>query len=96
MQVHCTPTTEGRTMTETRQSQRGWFSRRREQRQAKRQARIERDFFEQEQATEPGGIYRSSRAYQHSGPATFFGGFGGGDGGGGGGGCGDGGGGGGC
>jgi hypothetical protein len=90
MQKHCTPTPEDRTMTESQQSKRGWFGGWREQRAAKRQQVRERKYFEHEQAGEPGGSYRGLSAYQHHGPAPFFGSFGGGDGGGGG--CGDGGG----
>jgi len=76
-------------MTESQQPKRGWLRSWREQRDAKRQQALERERFDHEQAGKPGGTYRRSSAYQHSGPATFFGGFGGGDGGGG---CGDGGG----
>ena len=84
-------------MTESQQSQRGWFSSWREQRAAKRQEAVERARFDREHDSEHGGPYRRrGRASQHSGAAMWFGsgGFGG-DGGGGG--CGgDGGGGGGC
>ena len=79
-------------MTESQQSKRGWFSGWREQREAKRQQVRERKHFEHERASEPGGTYSRVGAYQHAGPAPFFGSFGGGGGDGGGGGCGDGGG----
>jgi len=79
-------------MTKSPQSkQQGWFKGWREQRRAVNQARLEREHFAIEQADEPGGVGRRARAYQHSGSAPFFGGFGGdgggcgGDGGGGGG-----------
>ena len=75
-------------MTEPEQSQRGWLRTWREGRRAKRQQFVERERFEHEQADEPGGMYRSSSPYQHSGPITYASGFGGdgcgGDGGGGG------------
>ena len=89
-------------MTESRQSKRGWFEAWREQRRAGHRERLEhqehlerleRADFDSERAG-PGGMFRRSSAYQHGGPAPFFGGFGGGDGGGGG--CGGDGGGGGC
>jgi len=80
-------------MSDPRQTQdtpaRSW----RERRQAKRQARLEREFFDAERASGPDrdSIHRSSSAYTHTGPVSFWAGFGGG-GDGGGGGCGDGGG----
>jgi uncharacterized membrane protein len=60
----------------------------RERRQAKRQQRFEREFFDAERTSGPDqdSIYRSSSAYTHSGPVGFWAGFGG-DGGGFGGGC---------
>ena len=82
-------------MTESQQSQRGWFGSWREQRRAKRQARIERATFRRQQAGAAGGRHRDSSAYGHLGAATYFGGSGG-YGGDGGGGCGGDGGGGGC
>ena len=83
-------------MSDPRQTQDTPLARWRERRQAKRQQRLEREFFDAERTSGPDrdGIHRSSSAYTRGGPATFWAGFGGfgGDGGcdgcdGGGGGC---------
>ncbi len=79
-------------MSDPRKHQDTAVSRWRERRQAKRQARLEREFFDAERASAPDrdSIHRSSSAYTHAGPVTFWAGFGGDGGGGcdgGGGGC---------
>ena len=72
-------------MSDPRTSQ-GAVSRWRERRQAKRQARLEREFFDAERASGPDrdSIHRSSSAYTDTGPVTYWAGFGGGGDGGGG------------
>jgi hypothetical protein len=85
------PTAEERAMSDPGQQQETPFGRWRERRQAKRQQRLEREFFDAERTSGPDhdSIYRSSSAYIHSGPVGFWAGFGGDGGGGGcGGGCG--------
>ena len=76
-------------MSDPRQTQDTPARRWRERRQAKRQARLEREFFDAERASGPDrdSIHRSSSAYTHAGPVTFWAGFGGFGGDGGGGGC---------
>jgi hypothetical protein len=81
---------EGRTMTESQQPKRGWFSTWREHRRAQRQLALESRLFRDEHAREY-GPYDGTSAYQHAGPLTYWagggwdggGGCGGGDGGGG-------------
>jgi len=90
MQGNCTTTTEDRTMTDSQQSQRGWFSTWREHRDAKRRQVLEGEQVDAEHASETGGWMRRSSGYGHG--AGFFGSGFGGDGGG----CGGDGGGGGC
>lgn len=74
-------------MSDPRQTQDTPLARWRERRQAKRQQRLEREFYEAEHASGPDrdSIHRSASAYTHSGPVAFWAGFGGfgGDGGGG-------------
>ncbi len=59
-------------MTESQQSQRGWFSSWREHRRARRQQALESQMFEREKAGEHGGLYGSSSTYPHAG-RLFYG-----------------------